>query len=85
MNIINQAISGQESKPDAASPYSALVNFYYSFNNQNIESMESNWLQTEEASMSNPLGGIKRGWGEIKGVCSKCGICSRKWHHTHMN
>jgi len=71
MNIINQAITGQEATPDNSSPYSALVNFYYSFNKQNIESMESNWLQSEEASMSNPLGGIKRGWGEIKGVYKK--------------
>jgi len=68
MNITNQAISGQETKPDVASPYSALVNFYNAFNNQNFELMESNWLPTEEASMSNPLGGIKRGWDEIKDV-----------------
>jgi len=30
--------------------------------------MESNWAQSDEASMSNPLGGIKRGWNEIKNV-----------------
>jgi hypothetical protein len=33
--------------------------------------MECNWLQTDEASMSNPLGGIKRGWHEIREVYKK--------------
>ena len=30
--------------------------------------MKLNWLQSENTSMSNPLGGIKRGWNEIKEV-----------------
>jgi len=28
--------------------------------------MSGNWLQSEEVAMDNPLGGIKRGWNEIK-------------------
>ena len=30
--------------------------------------MSANWLQTEEIAMDNPLGGIKRGWDEIRSV-----------------
>lgn len=71
MNTVINPITGQEAKPDDTSPYSALVDFYNSFNNQNFESMETNWLQTVEASMSNPLGGIKRGWSDIKEVYKK--------------
>jgi len=33
--------------------------------------MQENWLQTDAASMSNPLGGIKRGWDEIQNVYTK--------------
>lgn len=46
----------------------ALVHFYKAFNQQDLSLMEQNWLQKEEASMSNPLGGLKRGWSEIKTV-----------------
>lgn len=30
--------------------------------------MEQNWDSSEEAVMDNPLGGIRRGWGEIREV-----------------
>ena len=68
MNIINQAITGQEKSEDTSSPLNVMINFYMAFNNKNYEFMEQNWLQSDEASMSNPLGGIKRGWNEIKEV-----------------
>lgn len=71
MNIINQPITGQQASPDNISPYAALIEFYTAFNHQDYQLMESNWLQTAEASMSNPLGGIKRGWSEIKEVYQK--------------
>jgi len=68
MSIINRPITGQETRPDTTSPYSALIDFYYAFNNQRGELIADNWLQTAEASMANPLGDIKRGWTEINGV-----------------
>ena len=71
MAIVSQAITGQEKTSDDISPYYALVDFYRAFNKQNVELMEANWLQTEDASMSNPLGGIKRGWNEIKEIYKK--------------
>lgn len=67
----NRAVTGREAVLDTTSPYAALVDFYSAFNNQNFISMKSNWLQSAEASMSNPLGGIKRGWSEIAEVYRK--------------
>ena len=29
--------------------------------------MQQSWLQTDEISMDNPIGGIRRGWAEIGG------------------
>jgi hypothetical protein len=55
MTIFTQAITGNERAADTASPYAA-------FNSQNIDLMRANWLQTEEASMSNSVGGVKRVW-----------------------
>ena len=71
MNIVNMPITGREAMPDISSPYSALLSFYSAFNNKNLELMGLNWLPSQEASMSNPLGGIKRGWSEIEGVYKK--------------
>lgn len=69
--LITEAITGQESISDGSSPQAALINFYAAFNTQNFVLMEANWLQTAEASMSNPLGGVKRGWNEIRQVYKK--------------
>jgi len=69
--MTTQPITGQEEHLDNASPVGALANFYAAFNGQNFDLMQANWLQTEEASMSNPLGGIKRGWREIESVYKK--------------
>jgi len=67
MNEI-RVINGSENSASLSDAYKALIDFYYAFNNQNLELMENNWLQTEEASMSNPLGGIKRNWAELRNV-----------------
>jgi len=71
MNIINTPITGKETLSELATPLDALINFYAAFNSRNIDLMEDNWLQTDEASMSNPLGGIKREWKNIKDVYKK--------------
>lgn len=61
-------ITGKEqlSSPDAA--LEKLIAFYRAFNQGDMELMQQNWEQSAEASMSNPLGGIKRGWREIAAV-----------------
>lgn len=71
MEIIASAISGSEASADETTPIAALVSFYQAFNTQNLELMEANWLHSDEASMSNPLGGLKRGWNEIRNVYEK--------------
>jgi len=71
MDIVDTPITGQESLIDQTTPLNALVNFYAAFNSRNIELMEDNWLQTDESSMSNPLGGIKREWRNIRDVYKK--------------
>lgn len=68
MDIIDNQITGKEVIIDIDSPYAALVNFYNAFNHRDFALMKSNWLQTDESSMSNPLGGVKRGWDEINHV-----------------
>ena len=61
-------ITGKEDKADLKGPLLALVEFYEAFNNRDMDKMSKNWAQTDETAMDNPLGGIKRGWEEIKAV-----------------
>ncbi len=68
MNPVQEPITGKEAQEDLSSPYQALVQFYRAFNSRNMQLMAENWLQSEEIAMDNPLGGIKRGWGEIQAV-----------------
>jgi len=48
--------------------YKALNDFYTAFNGRNLTLMQKNWLNSQDIVMSNPLGGIKRGWDEINEV-----------------
>lgn len=69
MLINGVAITGAESiDTNVSSQNSALIDFYSAFNNGNMGLMSTNWVQSEEASMSNPLGDIKRGWESIREV-----------------
>jgi len=71
MKLISTAITGSESTNLLDSATTALVAFYKAFNSQNFELMNDNWADSESCSMSNPLGGIKRGWSEIQQVYQK--------------
>lgn len=67
--INEKPITGSEAlevKP--SDPIYALTEFYRAFNNSDLKLMSGNWEKSEEASMSNPLGGVKRGWSEIEQV-----------------
>ncbi|MCK9411479.1 MAG: nuclear transport factor 2 family protein [Prolixibacteraceae bacterium] len=48
-----------------------LIKFYKAFNQGDMELMQRIWLNSSEASMNNPVGGIKRGWDEIRAVYDK--------------
>ena len=63
-----EAITGKENQGELLSPYQALVQFYCAFNSGNMQMMAENWAQSDEIAMDNPLGGIKRGWSEIRQV-----------------
>lgn len=68
MNKI-KVITGQEHTQNIESlEILALINFYNAFNNRDLELMQHVWLNSKEASMNNPLGGIMRDWKEIKSV-----------------
>jgi ketosteroid isomerase-like protein len=61
-------ITGSEDKQGLAEPIKTLSDFYAAFNNRDLGKMANNWAQTDEIAMDNPVGGIKRGWEEIKAV-----------------
>jgi hypothetical protein len=58
-------INGDEAV-DTGSPLAALVAFYRAFNAGDLDGLAQNWLNGDESSMSNPVGGIRRGWFEIR-------------------
>ena len=61
-------ITGMERKGLLSGPMRALSEFYHAFNTRDLDAMSLNWAQTDEIAMDNPLGGIKRGWKEIRAV-----------------
>lgn len=63
-----EPITGHEELGDLAAPVQALAQFYRAFNARDLELMEANWDPSPGAVMDNPLGGIVRGWSEIRKV-----------------
>ena len=72
MNTQPRPITGAEISAaelaDMTTPLSCLTAFYAAFNQRDLAQMADNWSQQEEASMSNPLGDIRRGWPTIRAV-----------------
>ena len=68
MRIESSPITGSEDKQTLSAHLRTLSDFYTAFNNADMELMSRNWAQTDEAIMDNPVGGIKRGWEEIRSV-----------------
>lgn len=68
METIQEPITGNEDQGELTSPYQSLVQFYCAFNRADLSMMEANWANTDDIAMDNPLGGIKRGWREIRSV-----------------
>lgn len=62
------SIDGTEIGLDPASPQAALSAFYRAFNRRDLAAMAHNWSTAESDAMSNPLGGIARGWPAIEAV-----------------
>lgn len=68
MKIEHVPVTGKEEKNELPPPMRALSEFYEALNSRDMEKMAGNWAQTDESVMDNPLGGIKRGWDEIRSV-----------------
>ncbi|MET0191892.1 MAG: hypothetical protein ABW200_00810, partial [Hyphomicrobiaceae bacterium] len=49
----------------------ALIDFYRAFNSRDLDALAANWVDGDAPSMSNPIGGIRRGWPAIKEGYSK--------------
>lgn len=73
MNLESIPITGLDVLNDTAclqvdTPLGALTEFYQAFNQQDFNQMATNWLNADSAVMANPLGGIRRGWEDIREV-----------------
>jgi ketosteroid isomerase-like protein len=69
MEPVQEPITGAEYRDgDAATPRGVLTQFYAAFNACDLELMAANWYTGADAVMSNPLGGIARGWPAIRAV-----------------
>lgn len=77
---IQNPITGLEDLGDHTQPIQALAQFYRALNSGDLGLMQQNWEHSPEAAMDNPLGGIKRGWDEIRGVYEKLFASDTTFH-----
>ena len=64
----HEPITGREELGDLSTPIQALAQFYRALNARDLDMMFENWHPGDEAVMDNPVGGIKRGWPDIRQV-----------------
>jgi ketosteroid isomerase-like protein len=77
---IQEPVTGHEKIPESASPLAALSQFYRALNGRDMALMEQNWHGGDDAAMDNPLGGIKRGWAEIRAVYERLFAVGDRYH-----
>lgn len=70
-NPLPPAIDGEVEGIEPNQPLAALNAFYRAFNQRDLQAMERSWWNDEAAAMSNPLGGIARGWPAIREVYAR--------------
>lgn len=68
---IQMPVTGGENSGDQREALQALAQFYRALNTRDLDLMQQNWANSPEAAMDNPLGGIKRGWSEIRAIYEK--------------
>jgi pimeloyl-ACP methyl ester carboxylesterase/ketosteroid isomerase-like protein len=68
IETVREPITGAEPPGDPRAPEEALSLFYRAFNRRDLALMERSWSNRPDASLDNPLGGIRRGWPEIREV-----------------
>jgi ketosteroid isomerase-like protein len=59
-------VTGSEYQDNQSETLQALAQLYRALNSRDIKLMQENWDDSAEAAMASPLGGIKRGWTEIR-------------------
>lgn len=62
---MSAVITGDEEHIDPRQPEGVLAEFYRAFNSRDLQLMEANWAG-EEATLFHELGGVRRGWAEIR-------------------
>jgi hypothetical protein len=63
------SITGAERALNDGSALDALIGFYRAFNARDLEGLRANWADGSgglQPSMSNPIGGLRRGWDDIR-------------------
>jgi ketosteroid isomerase-like protein len=68
---IQRPVTGREYEGNQREAMQALAQFYRALNSRDLEMMQQNWANSAEVAMDNPLGGIKRGWSEIRTTYEK--------------
>ena len=63
---IQTPVTGRDYAGDQRDSLQALAQFYCALNSRDLDMMQQNWANSADAAMDNPLGGIKRGWSEIR-------------------
>ena len=66
--VVHEPVTGAETLGDRTEPFQALAEFYKAFNTRDLALMASNWDASDEVVMDNPVGGIMRGWPNIRRV-----------------
>ena len=62
------AMTGREQPQSLTREMQALSRFHRALNTRDMVLMGQSWAHTGEEVMNNPVGGIKRGWDEIRSV-----------------
>jgi ketosteroid isomerase-like protein len=65
-SLVMTMVTGLEDPIDPREPFGALSEFYRAFNQRDLALMQFNWARSDEISMANPFGGIRRGWPDIR-------------------
>lgn len=61
-----EPVTGWESNADATSPWRALCEFYRAVNSRDLALLARNWAHSDDATMDDPMAGIRRGWPAIR-------------------
>jgi len=80
LHPVQTAITGKEQLVDLTRPEQALAQFYQALNSRDLQAMQQIWDNSEDAAMDNPLGGIKRGWEQIRDVYARLFQTAAEYH-----